>query len=258
MSELQFAKQFLTSLDAKAVKFQPDHAFDPKTFATRIPYTLPKLSHPPHPEPPKSGATLDPAPGSEPAPSSAPPITLTLKSNRNPNMSLTLTSLPISTPVASVKERIQSHLGGPPAVSLEKIKIILNKKPIPSSKKTLADAFADTDVADTTDVALSVMVMGGAVDPAVTTHTEAWAEDVDQTVGPESEKAAAEALAADAGGMEGVMPTTTSSTADDELAKPEFWSDLEAFLGQRLKDESRAKQLRGTFESAWSSSRAAP
>jgi hypothetical protein len=37
MSELNFAKTFLTSLDVKTTKYPSDHVFDPKTFATRIP-----------------------------------------------------------------------------------------------------------------------------------------------------------------------------------------------------------------------------
>ena len=41
MGDLQFAKQFLTSLDNKPTKYQPDHVFDPKTFQMRIPVSLP-------------------------------------------------------------------------------------------------------------------------------------------------------------------------------------------------------------------------
>jgi hypothetical protein len=37
MSELNFAKSFLTALDAKATKYPSDHVFDPKTFPPRIP-----------------------------------------------------------------------------------------------------------------------------------------------------------------------------------------------------------------------------
>lgn len=168
-------------------------------------------------------------------------------------MTLTLKGLPLSTPVADVKTHIQTHLGGSSVVSTEKIKVILNKKPIPSSKKTLADAFADSDLEGKSTANLSVMVMGGAPDPPSGPQT------VEAAVGPESEKAAAEAVVADAGGMEGVLPTTnTGAAAEDELAKPEFWRDLEAFLTQRLKSEERASELRATFERAWSSASAAP
>src|SRR3954447_12676419 len=37
MSELNFAKSFLTALDAKTTKYPSDHVFDPKTFPPRIP-----------------------------------------------------------------------------------------------------------------------------------------------------------------------------------------------------------------------------
>jgi hypothetical protein len=42
MSELSFAKTFLTTLDAKNRKYSSDHVFDPKTFTTRIPVFVPQ------------------------------------------------------------------------------------------------------------------------------------------------------------------------------------------------------------------------
>jgi ubiquitin-like protein 4 len=175
-------------------------------------------------------------------------------------MTLTLTSLPLNTPTNTIKQHIQTHLGGPSAVDAAKIKILLNKKPIPSSKTTLGDAFEGSDVADKEDVSLSVMVMGGAPDPAAdapgTIDMSPDAGEVSK--GAESGEAAAEAV----GGsgtrteMEGVQSTTT--TEEDELAKPEFWADLEAFLGQRLKGSGKAVEVRGVFEKAWRSRTAKP
>ena len=189
-------------------------------------------------------------------------------------MTLHLPSLPISTEVSSIKTAVQTHLGGSPAVSsIDKIKIILNKKPIPSSKRTLADAFADTpELLSAQDggngevtVNLSVMVMGGAPDPSAdaptTVHLNSSAASVtaaasqptastETQVGPESEKAAAEKLAADAGGMEGVLPSSPSAV-DEELGKQEFWADLQAFLAQRLKSEDKAEELRRKWEGSW-------
>ena len=40
MSELNFAKSFLATLDAKSAKYSSDHVFDLKTFATRIPVCI--------------------------------------------------------------------------------------------------------------------------------------------------------------------------------------------------------------------------
>lgn len=185
-------------------------------------------------------------------------------------MTLTLSDLSTTTPVAQIKTAIQSHLGGPSTVHTDKIKIILNKKPIPSTKKTLADALADTDIPANNTLTLSVMVMGGAPDPPPQTTTQTLAAQ--QSSAPESEKAAAESIAADAGGMEGVLPSTAApadtatstadadadANADAELQTHEFWSDLQSFLTQRLKSEGHAEALRGTFERAWRSGAAAP
>ena len=40
MTEVSFAKTFLTTLDNKSTKYQPDHIFDPTTFGVRIPVCL--------------------------------------------------------------------------------------------------------------------------------------------------------------------------------------------------------------------------
>lgn len=37
MTEVAFAKSFLTTLDSKATKYQPDHVFDSATVGTRTP-----------------------------------------------------------------------------------------------------------------------------------------------------------------------------------------------------------------------------
>ena len=37
MTEVSFAKSFLTTLDNKSTKYQQDHIFDPSTFGVRIP-----------------------------------------------------------------------------------------------------------------------------------------------------------------------------------------------------------------------------
>jgi hypothetical protein len=152
-------------------------------------------------------------------------------------MTLTLSSLSSSTPISEVKSSIQKHLGGPSVLpDVSKIKILHNKKPIPSSKVTLGDAFAGTETEGQSDVTLSVMVMGGAPDPppqGATTETPLVAPETSSA--PGSEKAAAEAAAG------------TSQT--DELDDA-FWSDLEAFLEQRLKSPGKAKTLTKTFRAA--------
>jgi len=55
MTELSFAKSFLSTLDSRTIKLQSDHAADPKTFEPKGPVSLPtpssltppSLSHPP-------------------------------------------------------------------------------------------------------------------------------------------------------------------------------------------------------------------
>lgn len=184
-------------------------------------------------------------------------------------MTYTLPSTPPSTTIASIKQQVHTYLGGSSITSLEKIKILLNKKPVPPSKQTVAE-IADTD---TKDLELGVMVMGGAPDPPPQ-QTTAVKSQVPEAAGPESENAATEAETGVNPGdvaatpMEGVQATTGQVGADpvqpgevsgsDVLQSQEFWSDLEGFLGQRIKSEEEAKKLRGIFESAWRSNSSAP
>ncbi|KAK4944356.1 hypothetical protein LTR10_016242 [Elasticomyces elasticus] len=257
MGDLQFAKQFLTSLDNKPTKYQPDQVFDPKTYQMRIPYTLPKLSNPPHPEPPKTKPLQAPAPGSQ---SANPTITLSLKSARNPNMTLTIPSVdPNTTTIQALKEQTQSHLGGSTVVQADKIKILYNKKPIPPSKKTVAEAL--DGLVPSGDVEFGVMVMGGAPDPPPQAPAE-------MAAAPESEKAAVEAegQTAESTAIEGVETTQPESepvqpggsSGEQVLQTSEFWDDLQGFLEQRIRDQAEAVKLRGVFEKAWRSSTSAP
>jgi ubiquitin-like protein 4 len=259
MGELQFAKQFLTSLDSKSTKYQSDHVFDPKDFQTRIPYTLPRLSHPPHPLPPNSRTPSTPPPGSTIA---VPTITVTLKSTRNPALTLTLPDLnPSSTSIQSLKESVQSALGGPSIVGVEKIKILLNKKPIPASKKTVADTLEGVGLdGKEKQVELGVMVMGGAPDPPPQPQPQAAPPPSQQPSGPDSENTAVEAAAVPdtSTPMEGILNTTSTPAVNPVeisgkavLETPDFWDDLQGFLSQRIKDESQARRVHDVFQAAW-------
>ncbi|EXJ93817.1 hypothetical protein A1O1_02210 [Capronia coronata CBS 617.96] len=256
MGDLQFAKQFLTTLDNKANKYPADHVFDPKTFQMRIPYTLPKLSSPPHPLPPKTTASAR-APGSESASST---IAVTLKSARNPNMTLMVPSVdPSTTTIHALKEQVQSYLGGPTVVHIDKIKVLLDKKPVPPSKRTVAEALQQRGQEG--EVEFGVMVMGGAPDPPP--QTQEAAPDAQTASAPSSEEAVVEVeqKKPEPTPMEDVEPASTSPAApvqpggvsgQDVLKSSEFWDDLQGFLEQRLRDQAEAVKLRELFERTWS------
>lgn len=206
-------------------------------------------------------------------------MNVTLKSSRNPNMTMTLPSTPPSTTITSLKQQIQTYLGGPSVVaSTDKIKILLNKKPIPASKQTIGEV-VDKD-ANTKDLELGVMVMGGAPDPPPQdTTTTAVKIRSPEPAGPGSENAAVEAATgynpaedANTTAMEGVQPTSSKPRTNSQsqpvqpgeesgsavLQSPEFWTDLEGFLSQRTRSQEEAVRLRGVFERAWRSSEAMP
>jgi len=192
-------------------------------------------------------------------------------------MTLNLPSTAPSTPISSLKQQVHAHLGGPSVVtSIDKIKLLLNKKPVPSSKQTVADIVD----ANTKDLELGIMVMGGAPDPPPQdTATTAIKAREPEAAGPGSENAAVEAEtgvnpAEDARaetGVAGSTPPTKSRTesesqpvqpgedsGDAVLQSEEFWKDLEGFLAQRIRSQDDAIRLRGVFESAWWSSSAVP
>ncbi|KAK5938066.1 hypothetical protein PMZ80_009655 [Knufia obscura] len=295
MTEVSFAKSFLTTLDNKPSKYQQNHIFDPNTFGVRIPFTLPKLPHPQHPLAPKPQNDLSTPipsapPGAERATSTTNTINITLKSSRNPTMALSLPSTPPTTTIASLKQQVHAHLGGPDVVtSTDKIKLLLNKKPVPSSKQTVADIVDE----NTKELELGVMVMGGAPDPPAQdmsaqtqaqTQTTAIKAREPEAPGPGSENATVEKEtglnpaeeAREAGGMEGVQGQKQAETeklraesesqpvqpgeesGDAVLQGEEFWKDLEGFLAQRIRSQEDARRLRGVFEKAWRSGSAAP
>lgn len=172
-------------------------------------------------------------------------------------MTLTLTSLnPLTTTVQSLKESVQAHLGGPSVVGIDKIKILLNKKPIPPSKKTVAEAL-EGGSSGTTDVEFGVMVMGGAPDPPpqVIAPVVATPVTLDSSLDPKpaqsSEMEGVESTPSDP-----VQPGKASGSA--VLESPEFWDDLQGFLQQRLRDQAEAERVRGIFERAFKSASSAP
>ena len=207
------------------------------------------------------------APGAEPAASTTNTINITLKSNRNPVMTMTLSSTAPTTTITSIKEQLHNYLGGPAVVSgVDKIKILHNKKPIPSTKQTVADLVDTT----TKDLELGVMVMGGAPDPPPQDVTSVKLKSP-EPAGPDSENAAVEAETGvnpahqvkEVDNMQGVemTPAVTSQPVQPQadsgsslLHDSEFWNDLEGFLAQRLRSQEEATKLKSLFERSWRSS----
>ncbi|KAI2473344.1 cell-cycle control medial ring component-domain-containing protein [Annulohypoxylon bovei var. microspora] len=153
MTEVSFAKSFLTALDSRPIKLSPDHVEDPKSYPARGAYILPKM--------PKTMSKRKPhavAPGQERS------LTVFVKSLRNPPLDVKLTSQTPNTSVLDIKSSVSKDSGIP----VDKMKLLHKKKPIPDSK-VLKDLAGE----DETSVEFSVMVMGGA---AAIKNTPAHAE----------------------------------------------------------------------------------
>ncbi|KAJ3468568.1 hypothetical protein MRS44_002633 [Fusarium solani] len=140
MSETAFAQTFLGSLQSRPLRLSADHVEDPKTFPARPPYIIPRM-------PKAMSKPTHLAPGSERS------VTVSLKSLRNPPLSIKLTSQPLDTSVLDIKSNVQKQTRIPVA----KMKLLHNKKPVPDSK-ILKDLLGDTDLS----IEFTVMVIGGA------------------------------------------------------------------------------------------------
>ncbi|KUJ09068.1 uncharacterized protein LY89DRAFT_598710 [Mollisia scopiformis] len=143
MTELSFAKTFLTTLDSRPTKVTADHVEDPKSYPGRGAYILPKF-----PRPMNKRQKTSTLPGSEPS------LSVLLKSARNPPLEITLTSQALSTSILSLKEFVSAQS----SIPVSKIRLLYNKKPVPDSK-ILKDLLGDGDVG--TKMEFGIMVMGG-------------------------------------------------------------------------------------------------
>ncbi|KAI2620184.1 cell-cycle control medial ring component-domain-containing protein [Hypomontagnella submonticulosa] len=142
MTEVSFAKSFLSALDNRPIKLSPDHVEDPKSYAARGAYILPKM--------PK---TMSKRKASSLAPGQERSLTVAVKSLRNPPLDVKLTSQTPNTSVLDIKTAVSQETGIP----VDKMKLLHKKKPIPDSK-VLKDLAGEGE----TNVEFSVMVMGGA------------------------------------------------------------------------------------------------
>ncbi|OIW27464.1 hypothetical protein CONLIGDRAFT_645732 [Coniochaeta ligniaria NRRL 30616] len=220
MTEVSFARTFLSALDSKPAKISADHVEDPRSYPSRPPYILPRQQkpfNPPTASPPSS------IPGSEPS------LTVTLKSLRNPPLDLRLASQPPTASVLDIKHAVAQRTGLP----LDKMRLLVRKKPVADSK-ILRDLLGGPEERG---VEFTVMVLGGAATLAAATGA-----------GGAADKPAGEEEVA-AGGEDKHVAVGLSGT--DVLRTDEFWTDLGGFLQQRIRDEKAAGEVVGVFRGAW-------
>lgn len=165
---------------------------------------------------------------------------------------ITLSDITLNTTIHDLKSQYSAKSGA----QLDKIKLLLNKKPA-ADLKTLKELGVEGDVE------FSVMLMGGGTGgtPSATTPATEKVEplmaapvpaaaaedkmDVDPPApAPESEKAQAEAG----------EPKTQGEDVQSILKTEEFWADVKGFLAQRLRDDKEGERLAGVFREACSKS----
>ncbi|KAI6296640.1 hypothetical protein MCOR34_009453 [Pyricularia oryzae] len=220
-NEVVFARQFLSQLDALPTKLSPDHVEDPRSYPARAAYILPR--------PPKA---MSKPQGRAATPGSDRSVAVSLRSLRNPPLDIKLAPQPISTTSVQDVKAAAAEEAGLPA---DKMKLLFKKKPVADSK-TLAELLEGAG-ADETVVEFTVMVLGGAVP----SRPAGGAEGGD--VQMKEAAAAAPASTSTAQGVSGV----------DVLKTDDFWTDLNGFLLQRVRDEKVADEVSGLFRKAWDS-----
>lgn len=209
MTELSFAKTFLSTLDSRPLKLQPDHVANPKTLEITASYTLPRM-----PTAFKKGAG-DAKGGVEGEKAT---INVTLKSSRNPVLSLSLPSTDLGTSVLQLKERVAKELR---TEDTEKIRVLYQKKPA-TDIKTLKELVGEEDVGG--EVEMGVMVMGYKEESKGAENTEM--KDVE-------------------------APVAQGASGEEVLESEEFWADLKGWLLQRVRDEWKAGEVFEAFRGSW-------
>lgn len=212
MTELSFAKTFLSTLDARPLKLQPDHVSDHRTLEITAPYTLPRMPTPFKKEVTDSKADAE---GQK-----HPTMTVTMKSSRNPVMSLTLPGTDLGTTVLQLKEKVAKELR---MNKTDKIRALYKKKPA-SDIKTIKELIGEEDVGG--ELELSIMVMGY--------KEESTSQGVEDTEMKDVE-----------------VPVAQGPSGEEVLKGEEFWSDLKGWLLQRIRDEGKAGEVFEKFSGSW-------
>ncbi|OJD30044.1 ubiquitin supergroup protein [Diplodia corticola] len=289
MTELSFAKQFLTALEARPARLSSDHVVDPKSYPAQPAFILPRMPQPKRK--PTDSRTADsttttdqPAPASAPEASSTSALaTVTLKPTRSTLPTHTLPH-PVSTATTSIhdlKAAYAAFAAGSGGLSTTKIKILHAKKPV-NDTKTISDVLG-SDAASATgttpiSVEFSVMVLGGSGTtpttggngtPAISTPERLASPPVavPAVAPPPTEPVTEPVTEPPTGSTEALLPPSQpeiemgeappvggeadGSSAEETLRTDGFWDDLKGFLVQRLKDEGEGERLAGVFREAW-------
>lgn len=216
MTELSFAKSFLSTLDARPIKLQPDHISPAQTLEITNSYTLPRM---PTPMQKRDAASFV----SKAAPTT---VTISLKSSRNPVLGLTLPDTDLGTSVLDLKERVAKELK---MENTQKVRLLYNKKPC-SDSKTVKEVVGDE--IPSSDVEFGVMVMGYTASNVQEGTSAAGTAKVESEEKTES-------------------PVAQGPSGQEVLGGEEFWTDLRGFLVQRIRDEGKAGEVFDAFKGSW-------
>ena len=211
MTELSFAKSFLSTLDSRPLKLQSDHASDPKTLEITAPYTLPRM--------PTAFKKLVASGKDGDEVRKQTTLNITLKSSKNPVMSLSLPSTDVGTSVLALKEKVAKELK---IEGTDRIRVLYKRKPA-GDVKTIKEVVGEDDVEQEVD--FGVMVMGYKED--------ATKKDEDTPMKD----------------VEG--PVAQGASGEEVLTGEDFWIDLRGFLVQRLQDEGKAGEVFHKFRESW-------
>jgi len=141
-------------------------------------------------------------------------ISVSLKSQRNPPLDVTLSALSPNTSILNIKESLSEKEG----IAVDKLRLLYKKKPV-GDAKVLKEVIGEED----TEAEFSVMVMGGAASVKKPGSSEKEIE----------------------------APVAQGPSGAEVLAGGEFWDDLKGYLVQRLRDEEQAHKVFGVFKKAW-------
>ncbi len=154
------------------------------------------------------------------APGTASEVTVSLKSLKNPPLDLSLPGQALSTSILDLKQKVAAELG---LGGVEKIRLLFAKKPC-SDSKTIKDLIGDSE---TIKVEISVMIIGGM--PQKPSEPSSTKTDVPMEDAPVAQ------------GESGLVV----------LDSAEFWTDLQGFLEQRIRNQEVAEKAKALFAKAW-------